>query len=28
MSGKEKFKKAINNVGWCTRCCSNRHNHK
>lgn len=28
MSGRDKFFKAINNVGWCMRCCSNRHNDK
>jgi len=28
MSGKEKFTKAINKIGWCMRCCSNRHNYK
>lgn len=28
MNGKEKFVKAIKSVGWCMRCCSNRHNYK
>lgn len=28
MNGKEKFIKAIRGVGWCMRCCSDRHKHK
>ena len=28
MNGKEKFIQAIKGVGWCQRCCSNRHRHK
>jgi hypothetical protein len=28
MNGKDKFLGAIKGVGWCRRCCTNKHDHK